>query len=125
MDLILSDLHSNMHAMRALMRYVRRRAVQRFVLLGDLVGYGAHPNQLLEQVKELRPRLMVRGNHDKACSGLEGCENFSLPARQSALWTRERLSRENQRFLEELPQGPIQVGDDYVISNGSPQEEDA
>ena len=45
MDLILSDLHANLHALRAVLRYIRRRAVQRFILLGDLAGYGAHPNQ--------------------------------------------------------------------------------
>lgn len=125
MDLILSDLHANLHALRAVMRYVRRRAIQRFILLGDLAGYGAHPNQVLDKIRELKPRIMVRGNHDKVCSGVEDCDNFSLPARQSALWTRERLSRDNQRFLEELPRGPLPVGEDYVIAHGSPQDEDA
>jgi predicted phosphodiesterase len=50
-DLILSDLHSNLHALRAVLRFARRRAIHRFVLLGDLVGYGANPNQLLDKVK--------------------------------------------------------------------------
>lgn len=125
MDLILSDLHANQHAFRAVLRYARRRAISRFVVLGDLVGYGAHPNQLLDQLRELKPRVMVRGNHDKACAGLEGCETFSLPARMSTLWTRERLSRDNLRFIEELPRGPVQVGDDYLIAHGSPGDEDA
>ena len=47
MDLILSDLHANLHALRAVLRFTRRKAIHRFVLLGDLVGYGAHPNHCL------------------------------------------------------------------------------
>ena len=125
MDLILSDLHANLHAFKSVLRFARRRAISRFVILGDLVGYGAHPNQLLEELRELKPRVVVRGNHDKTCAGLESCDGFSLPARQSALWTREKLSRDNQRFLEELPRGPVQVGEDYLIAHGSPGDEDA
>lgn len=125
MDLILSDLHSNLHALRAVLRFARRRAIHRFVLLGDLVGYGANPNQLLDKVRELRPRSMVRGNHDKVCAGLEPDASFSLPARQAADWTRERLRQDNWRFLAELPVGPAWVGEDYMIAHGSPMDEDA
>ncbi len=125
MDLILSDLHSNLHALRAVLRFSRRRAIHRFVLLGDLVGYGANPNQLLDRIRELRPRFMVRGNHDKVCAGLEQDGAFSLPARQAADWTRERLRQDNWRFLSDLPVGPLWVGEDYQISHGSPMDEDA
>jgi predicted phosphodiesterase len=124
-DLILSDLHSNLHALRAVLRFARRRAIHRFVLLGDLVGYGANPNQLLDKVRELRPRFMVRGNHDKVCAGLEPDGAFSLPARQAADWTREKLRQDNWRFLADLPVGPLKVGEDYQIAHGSPVDEDA
>ena len=125
MDLILSDLHANLHALRVVQRYVRRRAVQRFVLLGDLVGYGAHPNQVLDRLRELKPRVAVRGNHDRACIADTLDPSFSPPARMAAGWTRERLSRENFHFLQELPCGPLPVGEDYVIAHGSPHDEDA
>jgi predicted phosphodiesterase len=125
LDLILSDLHSNLHALRAVLRFARRRAIHRFVLLGDLVGYGANPNQLLDKVRELRPRFMVRGNHDKVCAGLEPEGSFSLPARQAADWTREKLRQDNWRFLADLPVGPSWVGEDYQIAHGSPMDEDA
>lgn len=125
MDLILSDLHANLHALRAVLRFARRRAIHRFVLLGDLVGYGAHPNQLLDKVRELRPRFMVRGNHDKVCAGLEPDDSFSLPARKAADWTREKLRQDNWRFLADLPIGPQWVGEDYQIAHGSPGDEDA
>ncbi len=125
MDIILSDLHANLHALRVVLRYAKRRAVNRFALLGDLVGYGAHPNQVLDLVRELKPRIGVRGNHDKVCAGLEMALAFSGPARGSAEWTQERLSRENLHFLETLPMGPMAVGEDYVLSHGSPLDEDA
>ncbi|HJW73873.1 MAG TPA: metallophosphoesterase family protein [Geothrix sp.] len=125
MDLILSDLHANLPALRAVMRFARRRAIHRFVILGDLVGYGAQPNQLLDKIKELRPRFMVRGNHDKVCAGIEGDLSFSLPARVAAAWTRERLRPDNLRFLSELPEGPVWVEEDYQIAHGSPMDEDA
>lgn len=125
MDLILSDLHANLHALRVVLRYAKRRAIARFSILGDLVGYGGNPNQVLELVRDLRPRVMVRGNHDKVCAGLEPALAFSGPARGSAEWTHDRLSRENQHFLESLPRGPIAVEQDYVLSHGSPMDEDA
>lgn len=125
MDLILSDLHSNLHALRAVLRFTRRRAIHRFVFLGDLVGYGAHPNQLLDKIRDLRPRFLVRGNHDKVCADLEPDNSFSLPAKQAADWTREKLRQDNWRFLVDLPVGPLWVGEDYMIAHGSPMDEDA
>lgn len=125
MDLILSDIHANLHALRVVLRYAKRRRISRFVLLGDLVGYGANPNQVLERIQALKPRVLVRGNHDRACVWSEEDASFSLPARTAAAWTRERLTRQNQKFLRELPQGPCWVGEAYEISHGSPADEDA
>lgn len=125
MDLILSDIHANLHALRVVLRYAKRRAVSRFVILGDLVGYGAQPNQVLDRVQELKPRIMVRGNHDRACAWIDEDANFSLPARMAATWTRERLTRDHLRFLQEIPEGPAWVGDEYEVAHGSPMDEDA
>lgn len=125
MDLIFSDLHSNLQALRALMRFAKRRAIHRFVILGDLVGYGANPNQVLDRIQELKPRVMVRGNHDRACASDQEELSFSLPARHSAVWTRNRLSKENLHLLREIPMGPLELGTDYAIAHGSPEDEDA
>lgn len=125
MDLILSDIHANLHALRVVLRYAKRRAIARFVFLGDLVGYGAQPNQVLDRIQELKPRIIVRGNHDRACA-LEGEDlSFSPPARMAALWTRDRLTREHLRFLQEVPSGLLSVDGDYQITHGSPIDEDA
>jgi predicted phosphodiesterase len=125
LDLILSDLHANLQALRAVGRFTARRPIRRFVLLGDLVGYGAHPNQVLDRIRKWKPRVMIRGNHDKVCAGLEPPTGFSVPARQSAAWTHQRLRKDLRRWLRELPMGPAWVGQDYQIAHGSPEDEDA
>jgi predicted phosphodiesterase len=125
MDLILSDIHSNIQALRAVMRYARRRAIKRYVLLGDLVGYGANPNETLELIREMEPLVAVRGNHDRSCLTPGIDMGFSLPARTAVTWTKGQLTEEHAWFLENLPMGPRDVGEDYQIAHGSPLNEDA
>jgi predicted phosphodiesterase len=125
MDLILSDIHANLHALRTVLRYARRRAIERYVFLGDLVGYGANPNEVLDLVRQLEPRVMVRGNHDRACVAPGLDLSFSLPARTAVSWTKTQLTPDNAWFLEGLPVGPLAVGRDYHIAHGSPLDEDA
>lgn len=124
MDLIFSDLHANLHAFRVMMRFARRRGIRRFVSLGDLVGYGPHPNQVLDQVFKLRPRVLVRGNHDRVCGSGQEMDGFNGPARQSAEWTHNRLRDDLRRTLMEMPMGPISVEGGYVAAHGSPGDED-
>ncbi len=125
MDLILSDIHSNLQALRTVIRYAKRRAIERYVFLGDLVGYGANPNETLGLIRLLEPRVLVRGNHDRACVSPGGDLGFSLPARGAISWTRGELTPENARFLERIPVGPLEVGGAYQIAHGSPLDEDA
>jgi predicted phosphodiesterase len=125
MDLIFSDIHANLHALKALLRYAKRRSFERFVFLGDLVGYGAQPNQVIERMLEIRHRYMVRGNHDRACTHRQADPTFSLPARAAAAWTLEHLSQDHRHFLQELPEGLQQVDDQYCIAHGAPHDEDA
>ena len=124
MDLILSDIHSNLPALKAVLRYAKRRTFQRFILLGDLVGYGAQPNETLDLLKGLEPLFMIRGNHDRACITPGIDMSFSLPARSAVTWTKGQLTEANAWFLEGLPEGPSWVGEDYQIAHGSPLDED-
>ena len=82
--LILSDIHANREALAAVLQRVRRKRWDKTVFLGDLVGYGAHPNQTVEMVRALRPLVAIRGNHDKVCSGVEDGEMFNRVARHIA-----------------------------------------
>ena len=123
--LILSDMHGNCDAMEAVLRRVRRKRFDRTLVLGDLVGYGAGPNQVVEAVRELSGEVFqVRGNHDKVVAGIEDGANFNAAALEAARWTTDRLTAANLRAVRELPRGPLTVDDDVAICHGSPLDED-
>lgn len=124
--LILSDIHSNQEALAAVMARVGRRKYDRVAILGDFVGYGADPNEVIERIRKIRKRKsMIRGNHDKVVCGLDSGELFNPVALKAARWTTEQLSAVSRVFLEELPIGPIDVDGAFVICHGSPRDEDA
>jgi len=123
--LILSDVHGNWDALSAVLRRVRRKRFDAFLVLGDLVGYGAAPNQVVEAVRGLPgPVRLVRGNHDKVVAGLETGENFNATAHAAALWTASHLTAANRRFVRELPAGPMPIDERVAICHGSPLDED-
>jgi predicted phosphodiesterase len=123
--LILSDMHANWDAFAAVLRRARRKHFDAVLVLGDLVGYGAAPNQVVEAVRRLAPRAYsVRGNHDKVVAGIDRGSNFNQTALAAALWTAERLTPSNLRYVRELPQGPLRVEPGLAICHGSPLDED-
>ncbi len=122
--LVLSDVHSNVESLRAVRAFFRRKRVDHVLFLGDLVGYGGAPNQVVQAFQEFRALTAVRGNHDKVCSGIEEGYNFNDKAKIAADWTFERLSMDNLRFVRELTRGPVRVSDKMLLSHGSPVNED-
>ena len=123
--LILSDIHANREALAAVLCHVRRKRWDKALVLGDVVGYGANPNQAVESVRRLKAIVAIRGNHDKVCSGIEDGEMFNRVALQAALWTRKKLTTANLRWLQALPEGPVIVDGQFAISHGTPIDEDA
>jgi predicted phosphodiesterase len=123
--LILSDIHANREAFSAVLSFVRRKRWDKAIFLGDLVGYGANPNQTVDLLRELRPLVAIRGNHDKVCSGIENGELFNRVALQAAMWTRQKLTASNLKWLHQLPEGPAVVDGAFAISHGTPIDEDA
>lgn len=122
--LLVSDLHSNAEALRAVLQRVRRKKFDRVICLGDFVGYGAQPNQVLDVMRTFRaPKFYIRGNHDRVAAGIEDGFGFNAAAKQAALWTRDHLSAPNRRFLRDLPVGPTRDGD-VLLCHGSPNDED-
>lgn len=122
--LIVSDLHSNAEALRAVMSRIRRKRFDHVICLGDFVGYGAQPNQVLDTMRTMRGgKLYIRGNHDRVAAGIEDGTGFNHAAKYAALWTRQHLSAPNRRFLKDLPLGPLQK-DDVMMCHGSPHDED-
>ena len=86
--------------------------------LGDIVGYGASPNETVARSRELGG-LFVRGNHDKACSGVSSTDDFNHIAALAAYWTKQKLTPENLEWVKALPQGPIKPEAKYLINPGS------
>ena len=63
--LILSDIHGNIDALEAVLARAPRDSYDRCLVLGDLVGYGANPNEVVDRIFDLKPDVIIRGNHDK------------------------------------------------------------
>jgi predicted phosphodiesterase len=119
--LILSDLHSNWEALEAVVQDAGGK-YDRALCCGDLVGYGADPNPIVDWVRA-NCCVVVRGNHDKACTGLEDLEWFNPVARAAAIWTQNNLTPENAEYARTLPKGPI-LEDGFQVVHGSPFDED-
>ena len=119
--LILSDLHANWEALQAVLADAPLEC-DRILCCGDIVGYGADPDQVTEWVRAHVSNI-VRGNHDKACAGLEDLEWFNPVARQAAVWTQENTKADNLAYLRDLGKGPERI-DGFEILHGSPLDED-
>ena len=121
---IFSDVHSNLEAFDAVLSAIAEEQVDRIVFLGDIVGYGAQPNEVVDRLRELKPDATVRGNHDKVIAGIEDGSSFQELARASAMWSRLQIRPDNKAYLRCIPQGPITLEKEIQISHGSPHDED-
>jgi len=123
--LVLTDIHANLEALEACIADAAGHGYDRTLVLGDLVGYGADPNAVIDRVQALEPLAIVRGNHDKVSCGLEHAEGFNAVARSAALWTFDALTPDRRAWLAALPAGPHNVDDLVEICHGAPFDEDA
>jgi diadenosine tetraphosphatase ApaH/serine/threonine PP2A family protein phosphatase len=121
--LVLSDIHANIDAFDAVLAHAEGRW-DRALVLGDLVGYGAEPNAVVDRVKALTPEMVIRGNHDKAACGLDDASEFNHVARTAAVWTSGVLTADNMAYLRALPMGPIAIDALTEICHGAPFDED-
>ena len=89
---LLADIHANREALEACLAHAHDRGADRYVLLGDFVGYGADPAWVVARVMELcdRGAVAVLGNHDAAVAGRPR-ENLNADARRAIEWTRKQL----------------------------------
>jgi diadenosine tetraphosphatase ApaH/serine/threonine PP2A family protein phosphatase len=119
--LVVSDLHANWEALEAVLDDAQGRYT-RTICCGDVVGYGADPNRVVEWVRA-HCAVTIRGNHDRACTGLEDLEWFNPIARAAAVWTLDNLTADNASFVRELDKGPLFL-DGIQVLHGSPCDED-
>jgi diadenosine tetraphosphatase ApaH/serine/threonine PP2A family protein phosphatase len=99
---ILSDIHGNLEALLAVLEVIDDLDVDSIVCLGDVVGYGANPNEVLEITRD-RAESTVLGNHDKAAIDPGEEVYFNSWAVQAIRWTREELTDESVEYLKSLP----------------------
>lgn len=104
--LLISDIHANLEALEACLKAAP--AHDYVFNLGDIVGYGASPNEVTAISRELG-KVFVRGNHDKACTGVTGVQDFNTTAATAALWTMHHLQPDNLEWLRKLPSGPVHI----------------
>lgn len=120
--LILSDIHANWEALNAVLRDAAARRYHAVLCLGDIVGYGPNPNEVISWVRA-HADVVIRGNHDKACSGAATSESFNSVAQCSSRWTKEELFDEHAQWLLNLARGPVLV-EDFDLVHGAPDDED-
>lgn len=116
---LFSDIHANRQAFSACLEAARGRGAERFIFLGDFVGYGGDPEWVVETATELIAdgAVAVRGNHDQAIS--TPSETMNDDAQAAIEWTRDRLTPAQRRFLAELPLALEEEDRLYVHSEAS------
>jgi predicted phosphodiesterase len=119
--LVLSDIHANSTALDAVLAAAHGRW-EGAACLGDLVGYGPDPNEVIDRLGSLAP-AMIRGNHDKAAAGDPSAEDLNPMALLAARWTQRQLRPENREFIARLAAGPLRA-EELTLVHGSYQDED-
>lgn len=119
--LIISDLHSNWEALEAVLE-TSSGQYDRIVSCGDLVGYGPDPNRVVDWARS-HLDAVIRGNHDRGCSGIEDLDWFNPVAKAATIWTMGQLTQDNIEYLRQLPAGPLCVNG-FQLIHGSPLDED-
>jgi predicted phosphodiesterase len=113
---VVSDIHSNLHALEAVLAAIEAEAPDELWCLGDLVGYGPRPNECCATIAE-RATVCLAGNHDLAVRGTIELEEFGGEAAVAAKWTREVLEPQAQELLDRLD--PVGAAHGVALYHGS------
>jgi len=116
---IISDIHGNLEALEGALSALSHEKIDRFMCVGDIVGYGANPRECIEKAKALGA-IMVRGNHDAACTGATDIRDFNEAAREAVIWTRNNLDKKDIAFLESLEL--LYKDDKFTLVHGTLEE---
>ncbi|MBI4825554.1 MAG: metallophosphoesterase family protein [Nitrospirae bacterium] len=118
---LISDIHSNIEALNAVIEKVKAEMVDKVILLGDIVGYGPDPNECIESLRGFAD-ILIAGNHDHGAVGMTDISCFNKHAKAAIQWTSGILSEENKAFLSSLPlTSNIKSGSIYLV-HSSPKE---
>ncbi len=119
---IISDIHSNLEALQKALSIIDEKKVDEIICLGDVVGYGANPNECVDLVRS-RCSLTVLGNHDAAALDTLLAHDFNAIARKAVVWTAEHLTEESKAFLLSLPM--VEHKEDILFVHSSPDAPEA
>jgi len=122
--LVFTDIHGNLESFLALLKFIQRKKIDYYIFLGDLVGYGASPNEIIQKIQTMKPISLIRGNHDKAVCGLDSIDTFNPIAASAIYWTKQNLKKKNMDYLSRLKKGPIIIHDNITLCHGAPFDED-
>jgi putative phosphoesterase len=118
---VISDIHSNLEAFLTVIANLP--SYDHLLFLGDLVGYGPQPNEVVEQLQQLQPAIVLKGNHDYAVSTGDA-SGFSSYAEIAVRWTRRQITPQNLDYLSNLPSSAkIELNDTgFALFHGSPRD---
>lgn len=118
---IISDVHSNLEALEAVLKHIRLQRIKVVWVAGDIVGYGANPNEVLNLLRKEKV-IMIAGDHDRYVLTLEDLSWFNEFAQQALIYTNRVLTKENKAFLKTLKETYEETIDDRKIFmvHGSP-----
>ncbi|NIO16773.1 MAG: metallophosphoesterase [Deltaproteobacteria bacterium] len=119
---VISDVHSNLEALTAVVEDAKKRGAEQLWCLGDVVGYNADPDQCCEIVKD-RCSIAIMGNHDSAVVGNTEPSHFNRVAKEAVMWSRKVLKRSNMEFLKRL-RSAVVFDDTVLIVHGAPSDPD-
>lgn len=119
---IISDIHANLEALVAVLDDIKKRGISEIYCCGDIVGYGANPNECIKLVRE-NNIISTMGNHDFLATNpdeINKIEELDWAASESLKWTASVLTEESRNYLRNLPRF-LRINDLYIV-HGSPRD---
>jgi predicted phosphodiesterase len=110
---VISDIHANSEALEAVLADIATQDVDEILCLGDIVGYGANPNECIDLVKK-SCSLVLLGNHDAAAVDLLSTQHFNIHAKIAIEWTMGNLTADSHSFLKTLPLKETRLSHTFV-----------
>jgi predicted phosphodiesterase len=113
---IFSDVHANLEALEAVIESYKKESIDRYLCVGDVVGYAANPKECIERIKALC-MITVAGNHDWGSVNLFSLDYFNPYAKEAILWTQENIDDTDRHFLQSLKL--VYKNDDLTLVHGT------
>ncbi|MCX5887058.1 MAG: metallophosphoesterase family protein [Proteobacteria bacterium] len=114
---VISDIHGNLEALQAVLAFLNGEGIKEIICLGDIVGYGADPNECIDLIRETTDQI-IAGNHDWGTIGLTDTSFFNPVAKAAIEWTADTVTEDSKKFLVRLPLTITR--DDFLFVHGTP-----